>query len=255
MNITKKIALTLATLALASFPVVVESCNGHADHHHHAHDDHHLQNADEDCSEDNVPDGTSVGRRVLEAAVRTCNTAEPSDEMRREMPRILTRYQWRVGMNRRLQDQVIDIPVYFHIIKRSDETGGEVTPQQITDQIAKMNEAFSGNFAFTLVDTDTSFNSTWYTSNAGTQSALEMKTALKKGGVDSLNLYTSSPPDNTLGWVSYWMTCRFVACCELAFKISVSGYAMSHHFLGLALIFIQSFSLSLFFCPKGYIAV
>jgi hypothetical protein len=126
MNITMKIVLALAALAVASFPLIAEGCNGHASHHHHAHDDHHLQNADEDCSEDNVhDDGISnsvVGRR-LDSVLR-CDTAEPSQAQLRMVPIILARWQKRVDGNRRLVDVITNIPVYFHIIKRTDGTGG-----------------------------------------------------------------------------------------------------------------------------------
>jgi hypothetical protein len=222
MNITKKIVLALAALTVASFPLVTEGCNGHAGHHHHAHDDQHLQNSEEDCSEDNaVHDSFSssvVGRRL--ASPIRCDTAEPSPTMLRKMPSIMYRWKQRVGANRHLQTEIISIPVYFHIIQRDDGSGGEVPDQQIQDQITKLNEAYAGNFVFTLAGTDTSFNSNWYTASSGSQSALAMKTALKVGGINTLNIYTVEPSNGALGWVSYVMSCmpcRFKLWCTVGF--------------------------------------
>jgi hypothetical protein len=210
MNIKKMIALALAALTAASFPLVTEGCNGHADHHHHhAHGDHHLQNTDEDCSEDNaVHDGFSnsvVGRRL--ASPIRCGTAQPSVTMLRKIPSILDRWKQRVGANRHLQTEIISIPVYFHIIKMDDGSEGEVSNQQILDQITKLNEAYAGNFEFTLAGTDTTLNSSWYTTTSGSQSAIAMKTELKVGGINTLNIYTVNPSDGVLGWVSCVMSC------------------------------------------------
>ena len=115
----------------------------------------------------------------------------------------MARWEQRVGANRHLQTQIISIPVYFHIIKSDDGTGGEVSSQQILDQIDKMNLAFQDNFVFTLAGTDTTLNSSWYTTSSGSQSAIAMKTALKVGGIDTLNIYTLNPSNGALGWSTY----------------------------------------------------
>jgi hypothetical protein len=212
MNITKKVVLALVALAVASFPLVTEGCNGQTGHQHHAHDDHHLQNTEEDCSED------SVGRRL--ALPIRCDTAEPSVTMLRKIPSIIARWKQRVGANRRLVTEIINIPVYFHIIKRDDESGGGVTDQQILDQITILNESYTGHFAFNLAGITMTLNSSWYTTSSGSQSATEMKTALKVGGIDTLNIYTVDPSNGALGWVSCvvsWLSCRLMSWCTVGF--------------------------------------
>jgi hypothetical protein len=209
MNITKKIALALAALTVASSPFVTEGCDGHANYHHH------LQNTEEDCSEDHVPDILSsvVGtHRVLNPVLR-CGTAEPSRTQLRKMPQILARWKQRVGADRRLQDAIITIPVYVHIIRRSDGTGGEVSAEQITLQIGKLNDSYIGNFDFTLVGTDTTDNTSWYQAEADTPESLAMKTELKQGGTDTLNLYTTEAASGVLGWVSCVCFVVFFSCC------------------------------------------
>lgn len=209
MNMTKKIVLALAVLTVASLPLFAEGCDGHANHHH---------NAEEDCSEDNIHDGISksVAGRRLESVTR-CDTPKPNLTQLRKIPLILARYQARVGGDRRLLE-AINIPVYFHIIKRSDGTGGVVTAQQITDQISKMNAAYAaGDFVFTLAGTDTTLNTSWYETSSGSQSALDMKTALKVGGINTLNIYTVEPSNGALGWVSF-------VCPVLPFRAAYSGF-------------------------------
>jgi hypothetical protein len=230
MNITKKIVLALAALTVASFPLVIEGCNGHADHHHHhAHDDQHLQNFDEDdCSEEDSADAgfsnSVVDRRLEVASVTRCSTPKPNQTMLREMSSIMARWEERVGADRRLATEIINIPVYFHIIKMSDGSGGEVSTQQIQNQIIKMNNAYAENFVFTLEGTDTTSNSDWYGTSAGNDTEREMKTDLKIGGVNTLNIYTVNPPEDSLGWVSSVM---FLVCRSSCFMLCAKSYPYS----------------------------
>jgi hypothetical protein len=243
MNITKKIALAIAALTVASFPLVTEGCNGHANYHHHLH------NTEEDCSEDNVAgilNSVVAPHRVLQDSFLRCGTAEPSRTQLRKMPQILDRWKQRVGADRRLQDVVINIPVYVHIIKRSDGTGGEVSEEQVTLQIEKLNDSYNGNFDFTLVAVDTTNNTSWYEANVDTAEVLAMQTALKQGGTDTLNLYTSENSLDYLGWVS--CVCRVVSCCVQWNFVKMKCIRICHD-----LICIQSFSLSLS-CLKGDIS-
>src|SRR5262245_8574252 len=55
------------------------------------------------------------------------------------------------------------IPVHFHIIHRSNGTGGVVTTTQINNQIAVLNAAYApSSFSFSLSSTDHSNNDSWY---------------------------------------------------------------------------------------------
>lgn len=101
------------------------------------------------------------------------------------------------------------IPVYVHIIK-STAGGGGVTATQINNQIAVLNAAYGGTtggvntpFRFTLAGTNTTVNDTWYTAGPGTTAEAAMKTALRQGTADDLNLYTSNPGGGLLGWATF----------------------------------------------------
>ncbi len=95
------------------------------------------------------------------------------------------------------------VPVYVHRIHASDGTGGAVSSSQITQQISILNAAYaSSSFSFSLAATDDTSNDAWYTSSGGT-SETAMKTALRKGGSNALNLYSNNMGGGLLGWATF----------------------------------------------------
>jgi hypothetical protein len=103
----------------------------------------------------------------------------------------------------------ITINVYFHVITSS--TGqGAVSQNSISDQIDVLNAAYSGAtggavtpFRFSLASVDTTANNAWFTAGPGTQAEAAMKSALRKGSADDLNLYTNNPGGGLLGWATF----------------------------------------------------
>jgi hypothetical protein len=95
------------------------------------------------------------------------------------------------------------INVYFHVItKNSTVEGGNIPDSWITAQMAVLNSAFT-NFSFNLVSVDRTTNSTWF--NGGAEKA--MKTALRQGGCEALNVYTLQPRNGLLGWAYFPSDC------------------------------------------------
>jgi hypothetical protein len=95
------------------------------------------------------------------------------------------------------------IPVYWHRIHASNGTGGAVSDAQITNQIAVLNAAYAGTgFSFSLTAVDDTNNDGWYTTTGGaTETA--MKTALRQGGSNALNLYSNNMGGGLLGWATF----------------------------------------------------
>ena len=87
----------------------------------------------------------------------------------------------------------VQVPVYFHVISRgSGIENGDVPLSMIKEQMRVLNEGFaSSGFQFNLVDVDRTMNPAWFTMAPGTEAELQAKTALRKGGNDALNIYTS----------------------------------------------------------------
>jgi hypothetical protein len=97
------------------------------------------------------------------------------------------------------------INVYFHVINRgSGISNGDISQTMIDDQIDVLNAAFaSTGWSFTLVSVDRTNNATWYTAGPGTSAERQMKTALRQGSADDLNLYSSNPGGGLLGWATF----------------------------------------------------
>ena len=96
------------------------------------------------------------------------------------------------------------VPVYFHIIQSSTDSTGSVTANMITNQMTVLNNAYSAaGISFQLVSTDRTTNDAWYTVQPGTTAETQMKTALHKGGKESLNLYTGGIGGGLLGWATF----------------------------------------------------
>jgi len=150
----------------------------------------------DDTINDHVVDG--VQEPGSAARHRGCSTIEPTAIQRDEIERILAErgdVQSITGSH--------EIPVHVHRIHKTDGSGGVVTDNMIADQLDVLNDAFAGtSFTFTLASVDDSRNDAWYTSSGGT-SERAMKTALRKGGSNALNIYTNNMGDDLLGWATF----------------------------------------------------
>jgi hypothetical protein len=103
------------------------------------------------------------------------------------------------------------VDVYFHVITSS--TGaGNVSDQQIANQIAVLNQAYAGNtgsgaaktpFSFRLVATDRTANNTWYSMGMNSSAERSAKTALRDGGANALNIYSANLGGGLLGWATF----------------------------------------------------
>ncbi len=86
------------------------------------------------------------------------------------------------------------VPVYVHVMR--DDTGqlGDVTDRQIREQIAVLNETFSGGesstasdsgFRFELADVQRYDNTTWHYDRA----SAKYRSETRRGGADALNMW------------------------------------------------------------------
>jgi len=93
------------------------------------------------------------------------------------------------------------IPVHFHVVT-STRGDGDVR-RLVPAQIAVLNEAFaSAGFGFQLVTLDVVASDSWFFGAQGSAEELAMKAALRQGGPEALNVYTTDA-DGFLGWATF----------------------------------------------------
>jgi hypothetical protein len=96
------------------------------------------------------------------------------------------------------------IPVYVHVV--TDGAVGSLTTKQISDQIRVLNLTFAGQeggsdsgFSFRLAGVTRTDNAGWFHAGPGGVQENSMKHALRQGGPNALNLY-STTAGPYLGW-------------------------------------------------------
>jgi hypothetical protein len=102
--------------------------------------------------------------------------------------------------------QSVTVPVAFHVIRKDTTVaGGNVPKSWITAQIAVLNDSYGGStggantgFQFSLASIDRTTNAGWFKLTSGKEK--KMKTALKVGGLDTLNIYSADLGNSLLGW-------------------------------------------------------
>ncbi|MFN7726174.1 MAG: zinc metalloprotease [Rubrivivax sp.] len=101
----------------------------------------------------------------------------------------------------------VNIPVWVHVINKGAGTAnGDVPESQITAQLNVLNAAYSGTgspFVFTLAGVTRTTNASWYVMTPGSSAESQAKTALRKGGAGTLNMYLASPGQGLLGWATF----------------------------------------------------
>jgi hypothetical protein len=107
----------------------------------------------------------------------------------------------------------VSVPVVFHVVSKGRGIeNGDVPTRMLRDQIDVLNASYAGAtgadaantpFRFSLMTVTRTVNERWF--NAGFNSAAEreMKTALRIGGPDVLNVYVTNAGGVYLGWATF----------------------------------------------------
>jgi hypothetical protein len=114
----------------------------------------------------------------------------------------------------------VTVSVYVHVV--TDTAGrGNVSDQQINNQIAVLNAAYTGQdklpnnttpngaaantpFRFVVAGIDRTTNTTWFNAGYGSAAEVQMKNALRVGGANALNIYINNAGGGSLlGWATF----------------------------------------------------
>ncbi|SIQ59475.1 zinc metalloprotease [Micromonospora avicenniae] len=105
----------------------------------------------------------------------------------------------------------VTIPVVVHVIQEnSTRAGGNIPDSMIQNQITVLNQAYSGAtggaataFAFQLAKINRVVNPSWYPILDGSSAERSMKSALREGDKNTLNLYLGDVTPGLLGWATF----------------------------------------------------
>jgi len=141
---------------------------------------------------------------AAEKIIKKCGTRTPTDKEIEDINQEVAQKKARISQQALAAGSVVNIPVYFHVIKNgAGIENGDVPDSQIIEQMKVLNDAYSGTYTFSLNGTDRTTNSAWYTAGPGTTAEKAMKTALRIGKADSLNIYTNNMGGGLLGWATF----------------------------------------------------
>jgi hypothetical protein len=145
--------------------------------------------------------------------IRSCGTENPTAE---ELARVEREVDEALLMSNALGAALrapgsVTIPVWFHVVNQgSGAANGDVPTSQIDAQLQVLNDAYAGlddgaatPFAFTLAGVTRTTDASWF--NGCDVSSIEraMKSALRRGGAGTLNLYSCNPGGGLLGWSTF----------------------------------------------------
>jgi hypothetical protein len=102
---------------------------------------------------------------------------------------------------------LVTIPVHWHVITTAAGDGD--VSARIPEQMQVLRDAYAGSkFAFEQKTVEVVANNAWFFAAAGSADEIAMKNALRTGGPESLNIYTTNG-DVYLGWATLPFNYKF----------------------------------------------
>jgi hypothetical protein len=156
--------------------------------------------------EDQIPfrwkDVEYINKEAFIQSGRRCGTIHPDEQKAALIEQEVAAY---------LQDRVASkissatIKVHVHVIRKgAGVANGDIPLSRIRDQIRVLNAAYGPfGWRFKIASVDRTTNQTWFHAQYGSTAERQMKNALHKGTADDLNIYTTNPGDDLLGWATF----------------------------------------------------
>jgi len=149
-------------------------------------------------------DGRVAAMEVVDGTSLRCGTPEPTQAQLVQDATVMA------GLIRTKSAPVV-VPVYWHVIRSGTAVSqGNISDASIASQIDVLNKANNGStggantqITFKLMSTDRTTNATWFAASPGSGSETQMKTALRLGGKNALNIYSNNPGGGLLGWATF----------------------------------------------------
>lgn len=154
------------------------------------------------------------------AFIDKCGTHDPLAHEMDHIQELLERYQQEMGPRLIAANAgTVTIPVWVHVVVNTNGTGA-LNTSQINGLIAFLNSAYGGQdsfswdgrsvaespvdtpFRFVLAGSTQQTNGNWFGAKMGSNNEKNMKSALRVGGPETLNIYTTGG-GGYLGWATF----------------------------------------------------
>lgn len=192
------LALTLRSFIAHSSKLIVEACDAHSNHADHYHRQDETVQQDRNLIKYIRGDDYSWStQKEIEQVGARCKTPDADEDDIAEISRIVENWGQRPT---ELRLQVIQVPLYIHVMVNEDGDGA-VSDVQINDQVDALNEAFGPDIQYVLQEKIVTVNNEWHRCELGKNERV-MKEALRRGGSETLNIYLCEPIGGLLGWAT-----------------------------------------------------
>ncbi|HKZ03825.1 MAG TPA: zinc metalloprotease, partial [Pyrinomonadaceae bacterium] len=154
------------------------------------------------------PTGTAA-EAISKNQGRSCGTAAPGPARIAEIEGSFQRFKQSRG-GKKVASGTATIRVYFHVISEgSGIENGDVPDHMLRAQIRVLNDSFGGltggsdtPFRFELAGITRTTDSDWFNMGILSIQERQAKAALRQGGADVLNIYTTNG-GGYLGWATF----------------------------------------------------
>jgi hypothetical protein len=152
-----------------------------------------------DDSDENLTEDDNLAR----TGQLRCGTHEPSDLEKAAIDQTIASHIASLTGTSSATGGTID--VYIHVINQGTGlSNGDVSSTLINNQMTVLNNAYGQwGWSFRLVATDRTTNATWFNTCDQSSTENQIKSALRKGTADDLNIYTCNPGGGLLGWATF----------------------------------------------------
>jgi hypothetical protein len=139
--------------------------------------------------------GANVERR------QRCAVKDPSLLEQELIEAVLAAAERSAGASTEASGRVM-VPTYVHVVTMADGFGN--ASALVPAQIDVLNQAFaSAGFEFALRQVQVVRNDRWFLAEPASPEEIEMKAALRVGGPETLNIYTTNGGCCYLGWADF----------------------------------------------------
>ena len=134
-----------------------------------------------------------------------CSTHEPSDLEKAAIDQTVASHMASLTGSGTSSVTGGTIDVHFHVINQGTGlANGDVSSTLINNQMNVLNAAYAQwGWSFRLASTDRTTNATWFNTCDQSSSENQIKSSLRIGGADDLNIYTCNPGGGLLGWATF----------------------------------------------------